>query len=208
MCLDVRGPGLYLSNRWVHVDIFNLLGIELHSTDLTWEIVEARPRQIMKQLRPNDPAIVPPNGVSIALVNSFRSELFDLLYSSVQRGEELQAGDATPDSRPDLAQALDKINRAKLNGHTRIWDAEICVPGNWLGVDSALNHSDIPAGSSLDPSPRSFVDKPRSGKEADRMSSRKISSVAGTMLHEAVYVVTFLSVRNAAEVHFECNHSC
>jgi len=147
--------------RWAHIDIFNLLGIDPHSTDLTWEMVDARPRQIIKKLRPNDPAIVPPNGVSIALVNSFRSELFDLLYPSVQRGEALQAGDATPDSRRDLAQALDKINKAKLNGHTRSWDAENGVPGNWLGVDSAPNHSningDIPAGPSLAPSPHSFA---------------------------------------------------
>jgi len=124
-------------------------------------MVDARPRQIIKQLRPNDPAIIPPNGVSIALVNSSRSELFDLLYPSVQRGKELQAGDATSDSRRDLAQALDKINKAKLNGHTRTWDAEDGVPGNWLGVDSALNHSDIsgdmPAGSSVAPPSNSFA---------------------------------------------------
>ncbi|KAF2865070.1 hypothetical protein BDV95DRAFT_613032 [Massariosphaeria phaeospora] len=137
--------------RWAHVDIFNLLGIDPRLTDLTWEMVDARPRQIIKQLRPNDPAIVPPNGVSIALVNSFRSELFELVYPSVQRGEELQAGDATPDSRRDLAQALDKINKAKLIGHTRTWDAENGVPSNWLGVNAALNYSntsgDMPAGS-------------------------------------------------------------
>ncbi|KAF1937775.1 hypothetical protein EJ02DRAFT_47015 [Clathrospora elynae] len=155
--------------RWAQIDIFNLLGIDPHSTDLTWEMVDARPRQIIKQLRPNDPAIVPPNGVSIALVNSFRSELFDLLHPSVQRGEELQAGDATPDSRRDLAQALDNINKAKLDGHTRTWDAENGVPGNWLGVDSAPNHSniygDIQAGSSLAPSPNSFAAAQTDGVE-------------------------------------------
>jgi len=52
------------------------------------------------------------------------------------------------------------------------------------------------------------LDKPRRGKKTDRMSSEKISSVAGTMLHEAVYVPTFLSVRNAAKVHFECYCNC
>jgi hypothetical protein len=143
--------------RWAHVDIFNLLGIDPHSTDLTWEIVNARPRQIAEKLLPNDPAIIPPDGLSIALVNSFRSELFNLLYPSVQRGEKLQAGDATPDSRRDLAQALDKINRAKLNGHTRTWDAEKGVPGDWLGVDAPLNHSDMPVGSSVAPLSNSFA---------------------------------------------------
>lgn len=42
------------------------------------------------------------------------------------------------------------------------------------------------------------LDKPRRGKKDDRMSSEKISSVAGTMMHEAVYVPTLLPVCNAA----------
>jgi hypothetical protein len=50
------------------------------------------------------------------------------------------------------------------------------------------------------------LDKPRRGKQTDRMSSQKILSVASIILHEAVYVPTFLSVRNAAKVHFERYH--
>ncbi|KAF2178674.1 hypothetical protein K469DRAFT_695459 [Zopfia rhizophila CBS 207.26] len=102
---------------WAHIDIFNLLGIDPYTTDLTWEIVDARPRQIVKKLRPNGPAIIPPDGVSITLINAFRSKLFNILYPSVQHGEELHVGDATPDSQKELAEALDKINGAKLDGY-------------------------------------------------------------------------------------------
>ncbi|KAF2818998.1 hypothetical protein CC86DRAFT_413377 [Ophiobolus disseminans] len=147
--------------RWAHVNIFNLLGIDPHSTNLTWEMLDACLRQIVKQLRPNNPAIIPPDGVSITLVNSFRSKRFNILYPSVQRGKELHVGDATPDSCQELAQALEKINRAKLDGHKRTWDTENGVPGNWLGVNAALNHSnisgDMPAGSSVTPLSNSFV---------------------------------------------------
>ncbi|KAF2191932.1 hypothetical protein K469DRAFT_696017 [Zopfia rhizophila CBS 207.26] len=105
--------------RWAHIDIFNLLGIDPYTTDLTWEIVDARPRQIVKKLRPNGPAIIPPDGVSITLINAFRSELFNILYPSVQHGEELHVGDVTPDSQKELAEALDEINSAKLDGYRR-----------------------------------------------------------------------------------------
>lgn len=135
--------------RWTHTDIFNLLSINPYTTDLTWEIVDARPRQIVKKLRPNDPGITPPEGVSIPLINAFRSELFSILYPSVQHGEELHTGDATLDSRGELTQALQKINGAKLNGYRRTWDAENGVPGNWLGEN--ISGGDRLVGSSAAP---------------------------------------------------------
>ncbi|KAF2677995.1 hypothetical protein K458DRAFT_409314 [Lentithecium fluviatile CBS 122367] len=143
--------------RWAHIDIFNLLGINPHTTDLAWEIVDARPRQIVKKLRPNDSSITPPEGVSIPLINAFRSELFSILYPSVQRGEELHAGDATPDSQEELAKVLNKINSAKLNGYCRIRDAENGVPGDWLGED--ISSGDGLAGSSAAHSLRHSTNK-------------------------------------------------
>lgn len=113
---------------------------------MTWEIVDARPRQIVKKLCPNDPAVMLPDGVSVALINAFRTELFNMLYPSAQHGKELGVGDATSHSRNKLAKALDEINGAKLNGYRRTWDAENGVPGNWLGAD--ISDGDGLAGSS------------------------------------------------------------
>jgi hypothetical protein len=52
------------------------------------------------------------------------------------------------------------------------------------------------------------LDSAPRGKKTDYLSSRKISSVAKTMLHEAVYVPTFLFVRIASKAHSGCYYTC
>ena len=118
---------------WADVDLFNLFDIDPHTADLTWAIVDEKSRKLIKKLSSGGLGVAPPSGVSVSLIQNFKSDLFDILYPFEAQGDENQRGDPTVESKKKLNDELKKINDAKLVGYQRTWDATNGTPGNWLG---------------------------------------------------------------------------
>ncbi|KAF2798844.1 hypothetical protein K505DRAFT_90018 [Melanomma pulvis-pyrius CBS 109.77] len=100
-----------------HINIFNLLGLNRHTS----------------KLRLNDPSIIPLDGVSVTLISAFRSELFNMLHPSAKHGEEPQDGDVTLDcqSLPRLWMRLTVRSSTNIVGHVTLR----ITHSNWLGAD-------------------------------------------------------------------------
>jgi hypothetical protein len=139
------------NSRWGDIDIFNLLGLDPLTTNLSWAVIDKRPRQISAKLKPNDPTVVPPEGVSVGLINAFRSDIFDLLHPTKEgaNGQLFQA-DPTIESTRAVADALAEINNTKLINYRKTWDPEIGVPGNWLGLELHVKDGDACAGDGVE----------------------------------------------------------
>lgn len=135
------------NSRWEGIDIFNLLGLDPITTTLSWPIINTRPRRIIPKLKPNDCTIELPEGVSIELINAFRSDMFDLLHPTKQGADDnLFQTEPTVDSTNAVANALAEINKAGLVNYRKTWDPEIGVPGNWLGFASHVVDGDVSTG--------------------------------------------------------------
>lgn len=83
--------------------------------------------------------------------------------------------------------------------------SNLCTTGEVNGYTSPISgrHHICPAGHSkpnLATMTCDDLDKPRRGDQSKRISSNKIKTVAGVMLHESVYVPTFLSIRVASAI--------
>ena len=99
---------------WAGVDLFNLFNVNPHTTDLSWELVNAKSLKLIKKFSSGRPSVAPPPGVFATLIYDFKSDLSNILYPFEGKGDEHQRGDTTVESRKELSDEFKKIKDAKL----------------------------------------------------------------------------------------------
>ncbi|KAF1364593.1 hypothetical protein EJ07DRAFT_172626 [Lizonia empirigonia] len=122
----------------------------MSSSGIYWPsvtVLDKHPRQINAKLKPDDPTVLPLEGVSVGLINAFQSDIFDLLHPIKENADgRLFQTDPTIESTRAVADVLVKIDNTKLIDYRKTWDPEIGVPGNWLGLEPCVRDGDESAG--------------------------------------------------------------